>query len=143
MFTLTSEMPPPKVGQVPFVPRLKESNVRQGYFEHQDYLAPKNAITFYLKRVTTMAYHTGMRKQEILSLKWRQADLLEDKITLKPEDTKSRESRIIYLKGELLQTVRFQLSLRNRKFPKIPWVFFWGDGRRADKRFSGRMGYRM
>ncbi len=136
MFNLAKGMTPPKVNQVPSIPRLQENNVRQGFFEHHEYQALRNALPSYLRPVITMAYHTGMRKEEILGLRWSQVDLIEGKINLKPQDTKNKESRIIYMDGELLETVRFQKILRDNQFPKCQWVF-WGESGDRIKDFRG------
>jgi len=136
MFSLASQMTPPKVTSVPYIPHLEENNARQGYFEHHQYLALRKALPFYLKPPVSMAYHTGMRKQEILGLQWTQADLMEGKINLRSEDTKNKEPRVIYLEGELLELIRFQRALRDQKFPSCPWVFFGETGERI-KDFRG------
>ena len=65
MFSLAAECTPAKVGQVPFIPTLKEPNTRKGFFEHEEYLAVKDALPSYLKPVVTFAYHTGWRLGEI------------------------------------------------------------------------------
>lgn len=130
MFHLASQMTPPKVTNAPYIPHLDENNVRQGYFEHQEYLALRKALPSYLKPVVSMGYTTGMRKEEILGLQWDQVDLMEGKITLRSEDTKNKEPRVIYLKRELLEVINFQRALRDQKFPKCPWVFFGESGER-------------
>jgi len=68
MLNLATESTPPKIGQIPHIPMLKESNVRQGFFEHDDYLKLMEALPFCLKSVVTFAYKTGWRKSEILNL---------------------------------------------------------------------------
>ena len=70
MFNLASQMTPSKVNHVPYITHLEEANPRTGYFEHEEYVALRNALPDFLKPVIILAYHTGMRKEEILSLKW-------------------------------------------------------------------------
>ncbi len=123
-------MTPPKVINLPFIPHLEEGSARQGYFEHNEYLALRKALPPYLKSVVSMAYCTGMRKEEILGLQWDQVDLMEGKITLKPEDTKNKEGRVIYMEGELLEVIHLQRAFRDSKFPDCPWVFFNEEGQR-------------
>ena len=120
-----------KVVNVPYVPHLAEDNIRQGYFEHAEYLALKKNLPVYLRPVITLAYHTGMRKQEVLGLQWNQIDLMEGKINLRPEDTKNKEARAIFMEGEILEVIHFQRALRDAKFPKCPWVFFGETGERV------------
>ena len=136
MLNLARQMTPPKVVNMPYIPHLAENNVRQGYFEHSEYLALKKALPSYLRPVVTLAYHTGMRKEEILGLQWLQVDLMEGKINLKPQDTKNNEARVIYMEGELLGTINFQRVLRDQKFPKCSWVFF-GENEDRIKDFRG------
>jgi len=70
MFYLALECTPPKVIQVPYIPMLKESNIRKGFFEPEEYAALKNALPSYLKSIIAFAYDSGWRKGEILALKW-------------------------------------------------------------------------
>jgi integrase len=136
MFGLAEQCTPPKVTRSPFIPHLQEGPPRQGYFEHNEYIALRKALPAYLKPPVIMAYHTGMRKEEILGLQWPQVDLMEGKITLTPQDTKNKESRVIYMEGELLEVITFQRVLRDQKSPGCPWVFFTESGDRI-KDFRG------
>lgn len=130
MFTLGARTTPPKVVSVPYIPRLKENNVRQVYYEHHEYQALKNALPQYLRPVVTMAYYTGMRKGEMLNLKWSQVNLVEGRITLPPADTKNMESRMIYMEGELLETIKTQKEIRSSIFHVCEWVFLGKEGRK-------------
>ena len=129
MYSLGSEMTPPKVIQVPFIPHLKENTARTGFFEYHGFISLRNALPYYLKPVVTMAYYTGMRKEEILSLAWDQVDLRERKIILEAINTKTSEPRIIYMDGELYETIVEQKRMRDVHYPKCKWVFFM-DGQR-------------
>jgi integrase len=75
-FNLTHE-------SLPALPsKLKENNVRKGFFEHEDYTALLKTLPAELRPVLTFAYYTGCRKGEILSLQWSQVDLLERVVRL-------------------------------------------------------------
>ena len=71
-----------------------------------------------------LAYFTGMRRGEILSLKWEHVDLLNHQIRLNSGDTKNGEGRVIPLGDELVDTLQSQLHLRNTTIPDCPLVFF-------------------
>ncbi len=98
-----------KIQRIPHVPMLEENNVRSGFLEHSQYEMLLEALPDYLKPVLIMAYWTGCRKSEILSLRWLNVGFLKRKITLLPKNTKNKRSRIIPLPEELCQTL---LALR-------------------------------
>jgi len=124
IFVLGMRQSPPRVLNPPFIPKLKESKPRQGFFEYDEYVRLRNALPAHMKPVLTIAYFTGMRKSEILNLRWCHTNLFEKKITLPTELTKNGESREIFLAGELYDTILLQWKIREAKYPECPYVFF-------------------
>ena len=106
MFHLAAQCTPPKVSMIPYIPMLKESNVRKGFFEQAEYLAVKEALPEDLRPIVAFAYHSGWRKSEILGLTWGKVDLREGIVRLDPGETKNEEGRTLYLNDGLLEEMQ-------------------------------------
>lgn len=81
MFNLAKLTTPPKVTNIPHITHLKEATPRTGFFEHDEYLALKTALPPFLKPALTIGYYTGMRRGEIMNLRWKQIDFKDNKIS--------------------------------------------------------------
>jgi len=62
MLNLGAQQTPPKVDRVPYIPMLKENNVRKGFFEHGEFLTLRDALPSYLKGFVAFAYKKGRSK---------------------------------------------------------------------------------
>jgi integrase len=107
-----------KILRKPYIPMLKENNVRTGFFEWAEFSAVRDALPDYFKPVVTFAYYTGWRKEEILSLRWNQVDLQAEEIRLEVGTDKNDAGRVIVLDGELLETLKAQWE--RRKVVEVP-----------------------
>ena len=116
-----------KLPHAPYIPSLTENNVRTGFFEYEEFCALRNALPAFLRSAATFGYYTGWRVTEVLKLQWRQIDLDAAEVRLDPGTTKNGKGRVIYLDGELLDTMKaqraFVLSLQREHGEIIPWVF--------------------
>jgi len=61
------------------------------------------AAAAHLKPIIRMALNTGMRKSEILNLRWRQVDLRRRVITLNADDSKSKRPDTVPLNSEMIE----------------------------------------
>lgn len=99
------------------------------FFEHEEFLAMKAALPYYLRVLVAIAYYTGMRKKEILDLKWDQINFAEQIIWVLPSKTVDR-SRIIFMNAALFNDLKKQKSIREKYHPHCRWVVFGKTGER-------------
>ena len=117
MFTLAVQ--DGKLRDLPYIPMLKEPPARRGFLEHEDFLRLRQALPEYLRPVTTLGFYTGMRRGEIVRLRWSNVSLADKEIRLDAGTTKNDEPRSIPLIGELPE----MLAILRDKDPKAEFVF--------------------
>lgn len=96
---------------------LEENNKRLRYLSKEECQAIINASDPHLKPIVITALNTGMRKSEILNLKWDQVDLKHGFILL--DKTKNGERREIPINETLKQTLQGIMRRLD-----VPYVFF-------------------
>ncbi|MCK4824974.1 site-specific integrase [bacterium] len=101
---------------------LKENNRRVRYLEKDEIRRLIENSAEHLKPVVVVAVFTGMRKGEILNLKWRDVDMLRGVICL--HDTKNGERREVYMNDIVRRTVSGV-----SKHPGSEYVFCGEDGK--------------
>jgi len=92
----------------------------------------------YLKPVAVTAYNTGMRRGEILNLKWNRVNLFKKRIDLTPKDTKTEEPRVIYFSSNNELKKVFIEAVKDRN-PEQNHVFVKPDGEPVPKWYMERL----
>ena len=93
MLNFGAQQTPPKVDRVPYIPMLKENNVRKGFFEHGQFYGLRDVLPSYLKPFVTFAYKVGWRDSEIAGLTWSQVDRNQGIVRLEVGETKNDEGK--------------------------------------------------
>ena len=89
-----------KLNAAPFIPRLSEvGNERQGFFEAEHLTAVLEHLPEYLRDFAECGFVIGWRKGALQKLRW--ADVTDDVIYLRAENSKSRKPESVPLEGEL------------------------------------------
>ena len=137
MFTLAIQAG--KLLHRPHIPLLREDNVRQGFFEREQFDDVRQQLAPQLRGLVTFAYYTGWRvTSEVLPLEWNRVDLTLGTVRLEPGTTKNRRGRLIKFNDliELRQAMQDQWAIHEglrRKGVICPWVF----PRRNGKQMKG------
>jgi integrase len=100
MFSIARRSTPPKVVSPPYIPMLKEDNVRKGFVEPADYdklVSQCAKFGLWLRAIIELGYSYGFRIAELLSMKVQQIDLLTGTIRLNPGETKNGKGRIAHV----------------------------------------------
>jgi len=100
-----------KCGKVPTnplagVPLLRKSNVRRTLISEEQAAKLFEKAEELLRPIILIAYDTGMRRTEILRLRWDQVDLREGCLRLGAEDTKTDKPRNVYLTRRTMEALR-------------------------------------
>src|SRR5712692_4585415 len=78
----------------PYIPLLKERNIRQGFFEPEQFTSVRNHLPLHLQPIVDFAYITGWRTpSEILTLEWRHVEMNAGEVRLHAGTTKNGEGR--------------------------------------------------
>ena len=116
-----------KLHAKPYIPMLREDNVRRGFFEPAQSAAVRAHLPAPLRPVVTLAYLTGWRlSSEILPLEWRQVDWTRRVVRLDPGTTKNRDGRSFPFTAALETLLKDQLAEHQRLKQAgrlVPYVF--------------------
>jgi integrase len=110
------------VGEVPAIPKLKEFNVRQGFFERADFEAIAEHLPEELQDFARFGFLTGWRKGEIESLAWSEFNMETRELRLRGEDSKNGQPRLVTLSGELWEIIQRRWKARRFRGENGAWV---------------------
>ena len=135
-YQLAYDAKPRLVPEVLKFKKLSEAdNVREGFFEHEQYLKMRE-LPFHQQLILVIGYHLGLRRAEILSLRWDQVDWQANLLRLSPKTTKTKKSRNAPLYGELRSFLEvaprdcpYLVSYEGRRISEIKRA--WNTARKA------------
>ena len=85
---------------------LAEHNVRDRVLDADERQRLMDEAPAYLRPILELAYRTGMRSDEVVSLRWDRVDLRAGAIKLRSEDTKTGRARVVPLDSEMVAMLR-------------------------------------
>jgi integrase len=98
---------------------LKEENVRERILSSEELERYKKSCPPWYLPIAMTAYHTAMRKGEIVNLSPSKVDLREGFIRLKAEDTKTGHGRVIPIDPGLMEILKQSLKVRPLNFDRV------------------------
>jgi integrase len=90
---------------MPKIPRLKETNIREGFFTRVEFEALVAHLPAYLQDFCRWAYLTGWRLGEIISLRWVDVDAEGQTLRLSWRKSKNEQARTMALGGSELAAI--------------------------------------
>jgi integrase len=108
-----------RLRSLPYFPMLRENPPRKGFFEKGDYENLAAALPDYARLPLALGYFTGMRKSEVLGLRWEQVNFLRNTITLYAGETKNGEGRVIPVVPQLRVLLRERHAARESACPYV------------------------
>jgi len=109
-----------QLAKAPAIKLFTERNARQGFVEPAVFEAIALALPEGLSDAARMAYASGWRREEVLSLTWADVDIAARRVYLRRERSKNAEPRTLVLVGALLDILQRR---ETAKVPGCPYVF--------------------
>jgi len=116
---------------------LRVPNVRRVVLDEEAFQRLRAKAESWLRPILLVAFDTGMRKSEVLKLRWSQLDQKAGAVRLGAEDTKTEEPRVVYLTERVLKALSEQPRLLHADFVFVnpatakPWTDIQGAMERA------------
>jgi integrase len=125
----------------PYIPLLKENNVRKGFFEPEQFASVKQQLPVYMRPIVEFAHVTGWRTpSEILPLEWRQIDMKAGEVRLDSGTTMNGDGRVFVFTTELRRVLEEQqkmaITLQRVEGTIVRHVFCYTAGAKAGKRIT-------
>ncbi len=99
-----------RISRVPYFPMLREDNVRQGFFEKDEFEKVAAALPVAVAEVARFAYLSGWRKGEILGLTWENVDRASGEVRI--ATSKNGHGRLLPLTGALKDLIERRWQAR-------------------------------
>lgn len=109
-----------KLSFAPYIPTLQEAQPRQGFLEHEEYLAIRSHLGAVLQDVFDFGYNSGWRKGAILGLEWGHVRFEERLIRLPPALAKNKRGWALPLSEPIWEVICRRWEQRT---PACPYVF--------------------
>jgi integrase len=125
----------------PYIPLLKENNIRRGFFEPAQFQSVRNHLPAHMRGIVEFANVTGWRTpSEILPLEWRQVDMQAGEVRLDPGTTKNDDGRVFPFTSALRRVLEDQQkvadTLKREQGIIARYVFCYTTGQKAGQRIT-------
>jgi len=110
-FVLGTREEPPLVRRAPHIPKLEESDPRQGFIEQDQYEILLAHMPPRFKCLLVVGYHYGCRFGELRKLRWDQVDFEAGVIRLEASQTKAKTPRVLPMYGDVREWLERQREM--------------------------------
>lgn len=107
---------------IPAFPMRAEDNTRQGFLEQKEYERLLAELPERTRPALIIGYHVGMRRGEVIELKWHHVNLEHRQIRLFDADVKNSCGRTIPIYGPMVECLTILKKEHDEKYPHVPWV---------------------
>jgi integrase len=125
----------------PYIPLLKERNIRQGFFEPEQFQRVQRHLPPHMRGVAAFACITGWRTpSEILPLEWRHVEMQAGEVRLDAGTTKNDDGRVFPFTSALRRVLEDQQTLAEHVTRQhgivARYVFCYATGQKTGQRIS-------